>query len=193
MKRLSRLFYAVLLFVAVSAQSEIAPPYASLDAEHSSVSFVSVKNKDISEVHTFGSIRGSISAAGTVQVSIDATSLDTGIQIRDERMREHLFAVADFPSIDIQAQVDLATLKLGAQRLQLPATLTLVGKQLDIQLDVLVVSTESGLTVSSVKPVVIYAAQAGLTAGIDKLAELANVRIGLSTPVSFALSFKHEL
>ena len=165
--------------------------WATLDGVDSSISFVSVKNKDISEVHGFASITGSISDQGSVQISIDPASLNTGIQIRDQRMKEHLFAIVEYPEIEISAQVDLDQIQPGVQRLQLPASLSLVGQELPVVLDVLVASTETDLVVSSAKPVVIYASQAGLTEGIAKLAELAgDISIGHSTSVSFVLSFK---
>lgn len=175
-----------MLLLAVSGHA--AP--MTLDSQHSVVSFVSVKNKDIAEVHSFASLSGSISDEGAVLVSIDSASLSTGIPIRDERMKEHLFAVADFPAIEIQAQVDMQSIQPGNQRMQLSATVSLVGKELPIELDVLVNASESGLMVSSVKPVVVYAAQVGLIEAIAKLAELAGgISIGNSTSVSFVLSF----
>lgn len=188
MRHLSKL---LAVFAFLMAGHCLADAAYELDLANSSVSFVSVKNKDISEVHTFDSFSGSVSDTGAVLIRIDAESINTMIPIRDERMQEHLFSVASFPTIDIRAQVDLGSMQTGVQRMQLPTTVSLVGKDLAVQLDVLVSSSDAGLIVSSTKPVVVHAAQAGLAEGIAKLAELAGgISIGSSTPVSFVLSFE---
>lgn len=181
------LFFALLFGLASFAQAD----WATLNSELSNVSFVSVKNQDIAEVHGFDSVSGSISESGAIQINIDPVSVNTAIGIRDERMKEHLFMVTRYPSIEINAQVNLESIQPGAQRIQLPATLSLAGKELLIELDVLVTSTDLDLTVSSATPVLIYTAQAGLTDGVAKLAELAGgISIGNAVPVNFALSFK---
>ena len=188
MSHLSKFLSTALYLVATACAHA---DWASLDATNSLVSFVSVKNKDIAEVNTFDSVVGSISETGEVQITIDAASVNTGIGIRDERMKQHLFAVANYPNILISAQVDLNSIKQGAQRIQLPASLSLLGGQYDIELDVLVARHKTELTVSSAKPVLINAAQAGLTEGVARLAQLAGgISIGHSVPVSFTLSFK---
>lgn len=180
------LFFVLLSIISTTNYAD----WASLDNAVSSVSFVSVKNKDIAEINTFDSVVGSISETGKVQISIDAASVNTGIGIRDERLMQHLFSVANYPNIVIEAQVDLNSIEHGAQRVQLPATLSLLGKQHSIELDVLATKHKTEITVSSAKPVLMNASQAGLTQAIAKLAELAGgVEIGHTVPVSFTLSF----
>jgi len=188
MRHLSKFAITILCF---SATTWVHAEWARLDANTSSVSFVSIKNKDIAEVHSFDVLAGNISDSGDVQVTIDAASVNTGIAIRDERMKEHLFAVVRYPNILISAQVDIDSINHGAQRVQLPASLSVLGEQYNIELDVLVTKHKTELTVSSAKPVLINATQTGFAEGVLKLAELAGgITIGNTVPVSFALSFK---
>ena len=47
-----------------------------------------------------------LGADGAARVEIDLASVNTGVEIRDERMREIFFQVADFPSATVTAQLD---------------------------------------------------------------------------------------
>ena len=66
----------------------------TLDADQASLQFVTVKATDILEVHHFGELAGSVSADGAAEVTITLDTVSTNIDIRDERMREHLEASA---------------------------------------------------------------------------------------------------
>ena len=165
--------------------------WATLDPTGSSLSFVSVKNKDIAEAHVFERLSGSISTDGGVAILVDVASVNTGIEIRDQRMKEHLFNLAEYSEIRIDAQVDINILTEGVQNLQIPATLSLVGREVAVQLDVLANKSADDLIVSSAKPVILNADALGLSAGINTLAELAGgIAIGYSVPVSFSLRFE---
>ena len=176
-------------FFCIATSVFVQADWATVDAENSTVSFVSVKNKDIAEVHFFERVSGLISREGEVNIEIDASSVYTAIEIRDQRIKEHLFAVSVYPKIVIRAQLDTASLT-GVQRRQFPATLSLMGRDHQIQLDVLVAKLADQLTISSAVPILVSAAQVGLSDGVAKLAELAGgITIGDAVPVSFALSF----
>lgn len=186
-KFLAAITLSVFACYAAVAQAD----WASLDPENSSVNFVSTKLKDISEVHYFKSMNGAISDEGAVTINIDAASINSGIEIRDGRMKEFLFAIADYPQITISAQVDLAALKPGVSRMEIPATLGLKGSDTAISLDAFVSVTESSVSVSSAKPVILFASQVGLSEGVAKLAELAGgIAVGGSVPVTFSLNFE---
>ena len=102
-KLLSIVGVAALIVAAGSAQAQ----WATLDSENSSVTYVSTKLNDISEIHAFDSISGSISDSGEVVISIDAASINSGIELRDDRQREFLFEVASYPEITITTEVDV--------------------------------------------------------------------------------------
>ena len=184
-KLLSIVGVASLIF-AGSAQAQ----WATLDSENSSVTYVSTKLNDISEIHSFDSISGSISDSGEVVISIDAASINSGIELRDDRQREFLFEVASYPEITITTEVDVDGLSEGVSQIQFPAVVGLKSLEVPVTIDAFVTVTDSSVTVSSAKPVILLAASVGLTEGLAKLAELAGgIAIGGSTGVNFSLSF----
>ena len=74
-----------------------APAFAeswTLDGEASKVAFGSVKKDTIGEVHHFKSVSGSVDDAGKVTVEIDVASVETWIDIRNERFQKFVFDAA---------------------------------------------------------------------------------------------------
>jgi len=167
----------------------------TLNNDGSSLSFVSTKAINTAEVHKFSTLEGGIDATGKVQVSIALASLDTGIELRDERMGEMLFETGKFESATMTASVDVDMLNgLAAgdsKGVTVDGELALHGEAAEMSFDVVVVrTTESQLMVISEKPVVVNAQRFRLTQGLDKLREVAGLpSIGTAVPVSFILSF----
>ena len=67
----------------------MAPPVFSdwqLKTEHSSLSFTSVKNGTITESHQVTGLSGFVSQSGSTAITIDLSSVETGIPIRNERL-----------------------------------------------------------------------------------------------------------
>ena len=83
---MKRIALAGLLLAATSANAAW-----QLDGERSALSFVSTKAINIAEVHRFGELSGGVDADGMVNVSINLDSVDTAIELRDDRMKEMLF------------------------------------------------------------------------------------------------------
>lgn len=164
--------------------------WATLDEENSIVSYATSKLKDITEAHWFDTVTGSISDSGQVSVQIDTASINSALELRDDRIREFLYQVTDYPQITVAAQVDVGSLTNGRSRMQFPATVGIMGMELNVNIDAFVSVSDSRVTVSSATPVVVFAAQVGLTEGLMKLSELAGgIAIGAAVPVSFSLSF----
>ena len=82
----------------------------ALDGGSSSLYYVTSKAAAVSELNSFGELSGSIADDGRASVSIMLGSVDTAIDIRNERMREIVFQVATYP---------LATVSLSADANQL--------------------------------------------------------------------------
>ena len=82
----------------------------TLSADDSSLSFISVKAEHIAEVHSFARLSGEIDSGGEAVVSIDLTSVQTGIDIRNERMQSMLFNTDMYPRAQVSADVDAAAL-----------------------------------------------------------------------------------
>ena len=170
----------------------------TLDGDNSTLSFISTKAINVAEVHSFGALAGGVNNAGEIEITIDLASVDTGIEIRDDRMREMLFETASFSSAVLNTSVDmglLSNLAMGESSAALiGGELALHGHTVPLTFDVLITRTsESGLLVVSEQPVVISAAQFGLAEGVESPREIAGLpSISVAVPVSFVLSFNAD-
>jgi len=79
-----------------------------LDSELSNISFGSIKNDYVGESHTFGKTSGTVTGDGMVTIKLGLGSVETNIDIRNERMREFVFNNA--PNATITAAIDMAEL-----------------------------------------------------------------------------------
>jgi polyisoprenoid-binding protein YceI len=166
-----------------------------LQPADSSLSFVSIKKDSVGEVLHFKELAGTIGPDGTAQLSIPLASVETGVPIRDQRMRELLFQVAQYPSARFQGNIDMTTieaLKPGEQiHVPIKGRLTLHGKTAEIAANTVVTKLADGrLSVVTTEPSIVNAGEFGLNDGVKKLMELANLpAISKAVPVTFALSF----
>ncbi len=160
-----------------------------LDQQRSSVSFVSIKAGNIAETHQFTQLSGSVSADNIAHVDINTVSIDTLIPIRDDRMREFLFETDLFPVITVRAQLGEDAVTPGQHNINL--TLTLKDQQIQVQAQVLVAQLGSdSMLVTSTKPVLLNASAVGLSSGVEKLRELAGLpSISQAVPVIFTLVY----
>lgn len=190
--RAMRLLAALCLTVmagSASAQWE-------LDNASSTLNFISIKNGSVAETHSFGSMFGYVGNDGAVQLSIDLDSVDTAIDIRDQRMRELLFETGDFPAANIKGQVAPAIIEAlepgSVVTSDLGVTLSLHGVEAEVTVPVLVISESGGmLRVISTRPVVVSASDFNLGGGVEALQKVAGLAsISTAVPVSFHLVFK---
>ena len=185
--------FSVALLLSVACAPALAA--WTLDGEQSAVSFVSTKAINVAEVHRFGELSGGVSDDGQVSISIGLASVDTGIEIRDERMRGMLFDTAQYAAADISAKVDMETVRgLSAGQsmdMTVEGNLSLHGQSRPLTMDIIVTrSGENRLLVVSKKPVVVNAPAFDLTDGVEALREVAGLpSISLAVPVSFVLAF----
>ncbi|GAB4470851.1 MAG: hypothetical protein OHK0018_00370 [Erythrobacter tepidarius] len=167
----------------------------TLDPAGSRLSYVSIKAGEIAEANRFDTLSGSVSADGTASLDIDLASVNTGADIRNERMREIFFQVAENPKASVTAKLDpaaFAGLAVG-QTLNRPlkATVTIKGASSDIETDVLVTRVaDDRVTVVPTAPVIITTDMFGLTDELGELRTLAQLpSITPAVPVTFALAF----
>ncbi|MCK0129519.1 YceI family protein [Erythrobacter sp. F6033] len=197
-----RIFAAASLFITAACSQAPAEPSAltegtwTLDGSASELSYVSIKADEIAEINTFETVSGNVTAEGTATIEIDLASVSTGVDIRNERMRDVLFVVADNPSATVTAQIDPApfkTLGLGeSTKTTLDGTLALKGVEAPFQAEVTV--TRAGpdrvLAVSDA-PVIVDASRYELVDGLAQLQELAGLpSITPVVPVTFSLVFE---
>ena len=164
-----------------------------LDKALSNVSFGSIKNDYVGESHSFGDISGSVSGNGQVEISLGLGSVSTNIDIRNERMIEHVFKNA--PQAKITAEIDMSeldALKVGeAKTIEAYGTLALLGTDNDLDANFFVMRVaEDQVLVASDGMLMLSTEDAGLDTGIDILQELAGLdSITRVSPVSLRLFF----
>lgn len=163
----------------------------------SRVNFVSVKKNTIGEAHYFKKLAGTLDKTGKFDFKINLASVETLIPIRNERMQKFLFNTSVFPTLELTADLSkqLKAIKPGTTKtIQTSADLALNGTNKLINLQLLVSQTMQGdYIVASMMPVIINPAEFNLTAGIDKLQQLAKLpAITHSVPVSFVLTLNKK-
>jgi polyisoprenoid-binding protein YceI len=180
------------IFISISFFCSSASAHWMLVEGESNLSFVSTKNQHISEIQEFKTLKGEFNPE--LQVEIELSSIDSGIGIRDTRMREKLFLVDKFPTARLTAQLPdsvLTLLKGNSILVTLPAELSIMGISKTISATVQVTrKADDGIVATSTQPILISAADFGLTSGIEILQKLAGLSgIGLTVPVNFNLVF----
>ena len=152
-----------------------------------------MKNQSVGETHHLDGLSGGIDDSGKVTIEVATESLDTGIDIRDERMLEHLLAAA---SLAISAQVDTAsfdTLGVGETlATTIPVDVSLGSASTEQEAEVLVARlSDTRWLVVSDQPVWLNAESLGLEGGIAALQDIAGLSsIDRTSPVGFRLMFE---
>ena len=181
------------LVILLSAVGVMAPAQADWALNDSSrIGFVSIKNNSIGENNAFERVSGSISASGEVSLSLDLSSVETGIGIRNERLQKMLFEVASFPTATIDAALSdsqIAALKAGgAQTESVAVSISLHGKTVSKTANLSVSVSDGGVRVTTTQPIVITAQEFGLEAGVAALQQIAGLNaISRSIPVTVDL------
>lgn len=167
-----------------------------LDGAASRVNFVSTKANTAAEVHTFRAVDGQVDEEGNATISIDLNSVDTAIEIRDERMRSMLFETEQYPSAALAARIDMNAINMlkpgESMVLTTEGQLMIHGTTSSITFDLSVARlTADRIMVASEKPLIVNASQVGLLAGVEKLREVAGLpSISPAVPVTFLLTFE---
>ncbi len=198
MKLYVRLIPAAAILALAACSLRESPSLAgnwTVEGDESRLSFVTIKSGLVAEAHKFTGLSGSVSADGEAELTIDLISVETGLDVRDQRMRELLFETASFPSAKVTAQVDpdeFVRLKVGETTLQIvDATVDLHGMQSPVMAELAVTRTaEDKVQVASASPIVLEASAFDLGDGVEKLRELAGLpSITEAVPVTFSVTF----
>ena len=158
----------------------------------SKVGYVSIKNNAIAEHNYFSGVTGSLNKKGQLKVSIDLSTVETQVDIRNQRMRDLFFEVTQYPEAVVTAQLDmqeLAQVESGAPlELVKPFTLSLHGVESTAEAHLRIVSVGGRAWVSTVRPILISAADFGLEGGVAALRKIAGLEaIAAVVPVSVNL------
>lgn len=166
-----------------------------LDGAASSFYYVTSKASAVSEVNSFTGLSGAISDAGAASLAINLASVDTGIDIRNERMRDIVFQVAQFMEATVSVPVDAAALTALAVGDSMTgtytATVSLHGINQEMAADLKVVKlADDSIQVSTVRPLIVGAAAFGLAEEVEQLRVIANLAsINPNIVVNFTLVY----
>jgi polyisoprenoid-binding protein YceI len=170
----------------------------AIDSNQSSLNFVTTKAGQqgvagISETQSFKRYSGGIDQSGKIALNIDLASVDTGVEIRDERMRTMLWNVKATPQATFTAQLPADALKsvgsTGVQNIELNGQLQMGGQTKPVIANVRVSKLANDqLLVVTRNPILINANDYGLRPGVEALREVMGLNfLAGSAPVSFTL------
>lgn len=170
-----------------------------LDGDTSRISFVSVKRGKMAEVQRFDQLSGQIDDKGAVRLVVSLASIDSGLALRDERMRNAFFEIERYPEATITSQLDLSLyddLQVGQSRPQtIDFNLDLHGQQRRLKAEVLVSRpSEERIEVTTLEPLVLKLIDFDLEEKLAPLKEVANLpSITPEVPVFAVLGFRQVI
>jgi polyisoprenoid-binding protein YceI len=177
----------------VMATPALAKGNWALDGEQSKVAFASVKKDTVGEVHHFSGLSGSVDESGMVTVDIDVASIETWIDIRNERIRE--FVLNGAPKVTLTAQIDTAKLEALAvgetTTTDVDGKLKLNGADYDIEASLFIARlTEDRMVAVTDEMIMLSTEDMGIDKGVDTLMKLADLPgITRVSPVTLRLVF----
>ena len=169
-----------------------------VDSSQSTLSFVTAKAGapgagGIEEVQAFKQVGGSVGNDGKLQFNVDLASVETNIPLRNDRLKDLLFKVADFPQAVFTGAVDVRrfdALRVGASAdVELTGQLTIAGQSKPLSANLRVVKLASNaLLVGTRTPIVVNLKDYGLQDGVEALRSVMNLNVlASSAPVSFSV------
>ena len=168
----------------------------TLNPLQSSISYVTIKSGPLGEINTFNEISGGVSTGGKAEFVIALDSVHTNSEIRDPRMKEHVFETAKYPEAKVTANLNMTQFEVlaigNSKTVSLDMKLDMHGFVDEREFDVLV--TRLGVNevrVDTTAPLILDIEDFGFEAGIAKLKELANLE-SISPIVSATVSLTFE-
>ncbi|MCP5083967.1 MAG: YceI family protein [Alphaproteobacteria bacterium] len=164
-------------------------------AEESRVAFGSVKKNVAGEVHHFNKVSGVVKELGEMTITIDLASLETNIDIRNERMAKHVFDEGKATAL-ITGKIDMDELngmKAGETKVvDLDAKLSFAGVDTDIEAEMLVARlSENRVLVTTADFILLSTKDLGIDAGVDMLKKLAKLpEITRVVPIAVRMVFQ---
>ena len=166
-----------------------------VDQNHSSLTYLSTKMSGANtlfENNRFTSFSGTVKRSGEALLTIDLNSVVTGVGIRDERVKEHVFDVRNHPQAIVKLSVgELEKADYGVGQVRsVEASLTMRGVTRQVKGEVSVTRTGEDLLVQTQSPILIDAKDYGMLDGFETLRNLVQLSgIPMTIPVSFKLQF----
>jgi polyisoprenoid-binding protein YceI len=167
----------------------------TLNTTDSYLNFVTTKNTHVVEAHNFTGISADISTSNVATLTIDLNTGNTGVALRDQRLRELLFETGTYPTATVTVSVPstlISGLAVGqSTQASISGTLNLHGVTGTVTATVSVQKlSNSKVIVQSLAPVLVKAGDYSLTAGVEALrAAVGIASISVAVPVDFVLVF----
>ncbi len=190
-----------LLLTAVTIASAIVAGPALADSwtlapEGSHLAYGSIKKDTVGEVNSFTRLSGHVSPDGKADIKIDLSSVETNIDIRNERMIEYVFRKAGSATLTAQLDMDeVSGLGIGKTTIvdaEAVLSLAVTDAAFDAEMFVARLS-ETSVMVSTNDMVFLSTEDAGVNAGIDTLMELADLPgITRTVPITARLIFTKD-
>ncbi len=185
------IFFSLLLLTA-------SPAYASdlvIDKDRSVITYLSTKMagaNTLFENNHFTDFSGEIGHDGEVVLVIALDSVVTGVAIRDERVKQHVFDVGNHPQASIKLSLGelRATDHRSGDTRTVEALLTMRGVTHPVKGEVSVAWIGDDLLVQTQSPVLVDARSYGMLEGFEALKNMVGLsNIPTTIPVSFKLVF----
>lgn len=157
------------------------------------------QGNDITESGNLTQYSALFNKQGQLRLEINLNGVDTGILIRNQRIKDWLFEVNDFETATITAQLDAEQINQLAlnQSIQLsqPITLEFHGIKTNMTANLSVTRTQPNvLLVKTTEPIFIKIDDFGLMGGLKKLTDVMMLaKIGSDIPVTFSGEFHRPL
>jgi len=163
--------------------------------EQSRIAFGSIKSNSTGEVHHFNNVTGVVKEKGDMVITIDLASLNTNIDIRNERITKHVFQDGKATAV-ITGQLDMDEvngLKPGETKIvEVEVNLAFAGVENDIEANMLVARlSENRVLVTTEDFIMVSTEDLEIDAGIDQLMNLAKLPgITRVTPIAVRMVFE---
>lgn len=187
----------LLLKALTIASAIVATPVLAtgwtLSPEGSHLAYGTIKKDTVGEVNSFTGLSGHITPDGKAEIEIDLSSIETNIDIRNDRMIEYVFRKAGTASLTAEFDMaEVSGLEVGeTTNVDAETTLRLAGTAVAFDAEMFVARlSETTVMVTTNDMVFLSTEDAGVNAGVDKLMELANLPgITRTVPVTARLIF----
>ena len=166
----------------------------ALVSDSSEFTIGTTKNETVTEVHKLQKLEGFVRNNGNARVSVNLLSIDTGIEIRDERMQAMLFTTATQAVYSATVEMEeFRKLEAGDSKdFQLQGSLEMNDRSTVIPVATKITRLDSGnYLIKTVSANKIDVRKFGFSSGIEQLRAVANLK-NISPIVTFEFKLEFE-
>ena len=175
---------------------------ANWEAPQAHITFLSSKiNQELNSVteqSQFNSSQAYLDKQGDFKMTIDLNSVQTNIEIRDQRIKDWVFKTAQFATAEIKGKVDMEAInKLAIGEtltFKQPLTLNIHGKELPLEANLSAQRVHADkIMVNTLNPVLLDVKAMDMSKGVMQLVEVMGLKtIVEQIPVSFHAEFMRK-